>query len=204
MQFFSTMLFVLSASTDNFVVGLCYGIKKINITLPINIIIALISSIGTILSMELGKLIINFIPQALTNAIGGLILIIIGLWAILSEFNSSSKKSTSNKGNNFLELEDILSNPESADKDTSGNIEMKESFSLAVALSLNNMGLGIGASIAGLNIILTSVSTFFISLISISLGFTIGSKYLSKRLGKYAALVSGIIIIALGIYEILI
>ncbi|MCD2348842.1 sporulation membrane protein YtaF [Clostridium guangxiense] len=203
MQIFSAILFVLSASTDNFVVGLCYGIKKIKINLPINLLIALISSIGTILSMELGNIIATFVPNNFTNILGGSILILIGLWAMLSEFNENKKSSKAVEKNSLSNIEDILSNPENADKDTSGSIDLKESFSLSIALALNNMGLGIGASIAGLNIILTTILTFFISIITISLGLTVGNKYLSQKLGKYAAVISGIIIILLGIYEML-
>lgn len=203
MQILSTILFVLSASTDNFVVGLSYGIKKIRIIPSINIFIAAISALGTMLSMEFGKLIINFLPNGLTNMLGSLILIAIGLWSILGEFRSI-KKTTFKEENNLSKLGDILNNPESADKDTSGNIDLKESSSLAVALALNNMGLGIGASITGLNVVFTSILTFFISIITISLGLTLGNKYLSKTLGKYASIISGLVIILLGIYEIII
>lgn len=203
MQILSTILFVISASTDNFVVGLCYGIKKIKINLSINLLIAIISSIGTIISMELGSLIATFVPNNFTSILGGTILILIGLWAIISEFNENKKLSKTTKKSSLSNIEDILTNPEAADKDTSGSIDLKESFSLAIALALNNMGLGIGASIAGLNIILTTILTFFISIITISFGLTIGNKYLSQKLGKYAAVISGLIIILLGIYEML-
>jgi len=203
MQILSAILFVLSASTDNFVVCLCYGIKKIKINLSINFLIAIISSVGTVISMELGNLIATFVPNNFTRILGGTILILIGLWAIISEFTENKKSSKTTEKSSLSNIEDILSNPENADKDTSGSIDLKESFSLAIALALNNMGLGIGASIAGLNIILTTILTFFISIITISLGLTIGNKYLSKKLGKYAAVISGLIIILLGIYEML-
>ncbi|MFL0253122.1 sporulation membrane protein YtaF [Clostridium neuense] len=203
MQILSTILFVLSASTDNFVVGLCYGIKKIKINLLINLLIAIISAVGTALSMELGSFIGIFVPTGFTNILGSGILILIGLWAIIGEFRQNKKSSKSTEKNSLSNIEDILSNPENADKDTSGSIDLKESFSLSIALALNNMGLGIGASISGLNIILTTILTFFISIVTISLGLTIGNKYLSDKLGKYAAVISGLIIILLGIYEML-
>lgn len=203
MQILSTILFVLSASTDNFVVGLSYGIKKIRIKPSSNIFIAAISALGTIISMEFGKLIINFVPSCLTNILGSLILIAIGLWSILEEFHQKKQNSLKEE-NSISKLGDILNNPESADKDTSGNIDLKESSSLAIALALNNMGLGIGASITGLNVIFTGILTFFISILTITLGLTIGNKYLSQTLGKYAAVISGLVIILLGIYEMVV
>ena len=45
--------------------------------------------------------------------------------------------------------------------------------------------------------------TFIFSLITITIGYILGNSYLSKMFGKYASLVSGIIVIALGLYEIL-
>ena len=95
-------------------------------------------------------------------------------------------------------------NPEKADKDNSSNIDLKESLSLAFALSINNIGLGIGASITGLNIFLTSLFTFIFSLLMLLTGYFLGSYYLSKLFSKRATIVSGLIIIALGVYEIFI
>ncbi|WP_209700765.1 sporulation membrane protein YtaF [Clostridium algifaecis] len=203
MQIFSTIIFVLSVNTDNFVVGLSYGIKKIKIKILSNLLIGLISSIGTILSMKIGKIITQFVPANLTNLSGSTILILIGIWSILEEFHKKKNIPINREKNSLSKLENILSNPENADKDTSGSIDIKESIYLAIALTLNNVGLGIGASIAGLNILFTTVLNLFISIAAITFGYTVGSKYLSNKLGKYAAVISGFIIILLGIYEMI-
>lgn len=203
MQIFSTIVFVLSVNTDNFVVGVSYGIKKIRIKILSNLLIGLISSIGTILSMKIGKVITHFVPDTFANLSGGVILILIGIWTILQEFNKKKNIPISKGKNSLSKLENILSNPENADKDTSGNIDIKESVSLGIALTLNNIGLGIGASIAGLNALFTTILNLFISVFAITLGYNVGSKYLSNKLGKYAAVISGLIIIVLGVYEMI-
>ena len=64
------------------------------------------------------------------------------------------------------------------------NIDFKESLALSLALALNNFGLGIGASISGLNIAFTTISTFIISLIFISLGFYLSKTIKSKNISK--------------------
>ena len=188
----SSLLFAISANTDNFVVGLTYGIKRIKIGWLSNLLIALISLLGTVISMCAGKLIFNFIPEIASNFIGGIILILIGAWSV---FNLFFSKKTS---------DGILENPENADKDNSLNIDVKESVILALALTINNIGLGVGASITGLNIVLTSNFTFFLSLVMIEIGYVLGSRFFSKLFCKKATLISGLIIIALGVYEMLI
>lgn len=192
MHILSSLLFAFSANVDNFVVGLSYGIKKIKIGFMSNLLIALISLAGTVLSMLAGKIIFDFMPKNVSNSIGSTMLILIGTWTIV-------KPLLKNKNSN-----DILDNPEKADVDNSSSIDGKESIVLAFALTINNVGLGIGASITGLNVVLTSFFTFIFSMIMITAGHICGSNYLSKVFSKSAAIVSGLIIIFLGVYEMLI
>ena len=103
-----------------------------------------------------------------------------------------------------MPLQGSFNDPESADNDHSGTIDIRESLVLALALTINNFGLGIGASITGLNIYATVIGTLFFSLISILVGCLVGRSYISKFLGKFAPLVSGLIIVLLGIYKLLI
>jgi putative sporulation protein YtaF len=204
MHIFSTLLFSLAANIDNFTVGIAYGVKKIRIGISSNILIAVISGIGTFISMSIGYLISRFISSNISNVLGSFILIGIGLWFI-KDFFSKKTISQTNSLNSDSELgkyTEILDNPSKADKDHSGSIEIKESITLALALTINNFGLGIGASITGLNIILTTTFTFIFSILTIILGCYLGNSYFSKLFGKYAALFSGIIIVILGIYEI--
>ncbi|WP_010294227.1 manganese efflux pump [Clostridium senegalense] len=116
-----------------------------------------------------------------------------------------SKEKEKNKLDNMIgEYKNILDNPELVDSDNSSCIDVKESILLAFALTINNLGVGIGASITGLNIFLTTIFTFIFSLLFIILGYLIGTSYLSKLFGKYASLISGAIIIFLGCYELFI
>lgn len=75
---------------------------------------------------------------------------------------------------------------------------------LSLALTLNNLGLGFGAGITGLNPYLTSAFTFFFSLFFLTTGMAAGKKFLSDIFGNYAVLISGLLILILGIYELFI
>ena len=200
MQLLSVFLFSLSANADSFTVGLAYGMKDIKVDYRSNILIALITSIGTFISMGLGTLTKKFVSGEVLSVIGCLVLIILGILMII---NSLKNKKETNEEKE-LSYTDILVKPHKADKDESGYIDMKESVTLGLALSLNNFGLGIGASVSGINIYLTTILTFVLSILCISGGVIFGKKCLSRNLRQYADLISGLIIVFLGLYELFI
>lgn len=201
MSFLSILLFVIAASLDILVVSLAYGLKDIKINFSSTLVIASISALGTFISMILGQFLVDLIPVKLGDIIGGLVLLLLGFYSIYSYFKEKKILTSHNSENNSSPTF-ILENPEVADKDKSGNIDFKESLALSLALALNNFGLGIGASISGLNIAFTTISTFIISLIFISLGFYLSKTIKSKNISKNSNLIAGIIIIILSLFII--
>ena len=198
MQLLSVFLFSLSANIDSFTVGLAYGMKGIKIDYRSNILIALITSIGTFISMGIGLFIKGFISEQVVSVLGCTLLVILGICMIINSFKT---KKTNEEDVSYT---DILIKPHKADKDKSGFIDIKEAITLGLALSLNNFGLGIGASASGINIYLTTIVTFILSILCILFGVGFGKRYLSKKLRKYADVISGLIIIFLGLYELLV
>lgn len=210
MSLLATILFVLSSSFDVFVVAMSYGFKNIKIKPHINFVISFISALGTFLSMELGLVLINIIPQTLANLLGSIIILFLGLYCLL-DYKKVLKKSV-NSTNTSLNNNDlnkscpivILKKPEVADTNKSGAIEFKESLMLSIALALNNIGLGIGASIAGLHTFLTSFITLIITMLIIPVGFLCSKKLLNTWIGKSGNLISGILLIILAVLTCLI
>lgn len=207
MYIFPIIFFAISSSSDNFIVGISYGINKIKINFINNIFIALISGIGTFLSMAFGKALLNIIPLEKANLLGSSVLILFGLYMFINSLKNLYIKDKDICEINIEEknyYHNILNNPEVIDADGSNNIEFRESISLGMVLCINNIGLGIAASITGLNMYLTSLCSFLFSVLFIQLGYYVGNKFLSKRLSKYSEIVSALIIIILGIYELFI
>ena len=201
MHILSFLLFATSVNLDNLLVGIAYGVKGIRIHFFGNLLIAVITTVGTVVSMLAGAVLIHFLSTGLSTLLGSMILIALGVWMMKDFFWKGKVKEEDNAKTSANEL---LRDPEKADADCSGCIEGKETILLALALSLNNFGLGLGASIAGLNIMVTVGSSFLFSLLSLGLGVKLGRRYLSKFAGKYAALLSGLLIILLGVYELLV
>ena len=200
MHLLSALFLAIASSGDSFVVGISYGIKKVRVNLLNNILVAVISGLGTILSMLFGKLITNLISDYYTNMLGSCVLIALGIYMLISSFRD---KSNNCKGDptHYNGYRLLLDNPDLLDINNSKNIEINEAVSLGFVLCLNNIGLGIGASIAGLNPILTSVLTVIASIIFVPLGCFIGQKLVKNKTSRYTDIFAAFLIIVLGIYE---
>lgn len=196
----SALLFSLSSNLDNLVIGIAYGVKNIKIRILPNFIIAIITSIGTFLSMSVGKYISRFLPNYIANLLGAIVIIILGLYFLIQSIIKLTKN-TKSKELSLKDITDMVEYAENSDLDKSGDINIKEALFVAFGLTFNNLGTGVAASITGVNIVLTVTSTFLISIFTIILGQALGNHVLGKILGKYAPLISGILLIVLGIIE---
>jgi len=209
MNILSIFLFAISSSGDSLIVGLSYGAKKVRINFINNFMISFISGIGTFLAMSFGKTILRLIPLKYSNIIGSGILILLGMFLLINWIRKEieSKKRTEEVNDDtsgFKHYEDALRNPEIIDINDSKTIDFKEAIILGIVLCLNNIGLGIGASITGLNIFMTSISSLIFSLVFIPIGYCIGEKVVSDKLSRYSEIISIFIILILGIYELFI
>lgn len=200
MNIIAILLFVLSASIDNFTVAVAYGMKKIKIGMISYLIISIISALGTGISMTFGSFFYHFISLFYAKLIGCFILTIIGLYFIY-DYRLNKNSLQSKTKDESITPKEILHSPEIADLDKSGTIEVKESLALGVALAIDNFGLGIAASIVGLNILYTTLITLLFNILIIPLGVYIAKSYISSFVGKNASLISGIVIISLAIIQ---
>lgn len=203
MHIISAILISTSANLDTFVAAISYGMKKIKLN-PVSILlITLITTCGTYVSMYFGLEITKFISISISNYIGSIMLICIGICMIINyirKYNIKEDELEFEKIENITYIQ-VLNNPIKADKDFSGHLDVKESIFLALALTINNVGIGISASIAGINIYLNTFCSLVVTIISLYLGLYIGNSYLSKFFGKYVDLVGGLVILLIGFYE---
>ncbi|MCB6202445.1 manganese efflux pump [Extibacter muris] len=192
MHLISSILFALSANIDTLIVGISYGIKKERVPFAENIVISLITFAGTIFSIYMGLQLTLFIPASAAQKIGCIVLIILGLYYTV--------KSIIEYRQGKLPPDD-WDNPEAEPPDKT--ISLKEAILIACALTVNNMGMGIGASISGMKLIPTSIATLLICMVFLHAGNKIGRIGVSGALKRWAGPVSGMILIVLGLYEML-
>ncbi|QUF82198.1 sporulation membrane protein YtaF [Clostridium butyricum] len=200
--FLSALLYSLSSNLDNLVIGIAYGVKKIKIGLISNLIIATVTSIGTLISMSVGKFISGFLPTSLTNMLGAVIIMLLGLYFLIQSILKLIPKSYSNSLA-LKNVDEIMDYAEKSDSDNSGTLNIKEAFVVSLGLMLNNLGTGLAASITGVNVSITVICTFILSIALLMLGKSIGHNVLGAICGKYAPLISGVLLIILGIFELI-
>lgn len=205
MYFLSIFLLCLAPNLDNMAIGLAYGARKIYVPFKSNFAIALFSGFATLLSSFLGNLLTNYIPNYLGNIIGGSIVSVMGIYTI-GNYIHTKRKSNKVEVSAYLYLDNlkaVMNNPSIADRDYSGDISLKESILLGIALALNCLGTGFGAGMSGVNIYVLTLAVIIFSLMTISLGALVGRLYASKFLGDRATIISGLLLLAVGVYQIL-
>lgn len=80
-------------------------------------------------------------------------------------------------------------------------LSWKETLLLGISLSANNLGIGIGASIAGLHVLPTAPVSFTLSMLFLYLGNLAGRSQLFQKAGQYADLFCGLLLIILGVCQ---
>lgn len=154
-------------------VGLSYGLRKVHIRFKASLLAAAISFVGTYLSMLLGKGLLQALPAGLSNLIGGVIMILMGITGLLQKEKPIAKAVT-----------------------------LREAFLLGVMLTANNTGLGIGGGITGLPPLQSALGSFFLSLLFLYAGNKIGQTSLPPLFEAFAGPAAAILMILLGAFEI--
>jgi putative sporulation protein YtaF len=185
-------------------IGLAYGARKINVPFKSNLAIAVFSGLATLISAALGNVLLNIIPDYIGQVVGGSIVAMMGMYTVVKYFLDKRKTiHTYEIGESGIDnLIAVMEDPVIADKDFSGDISLKESILLGIALAVNCLGTGFGAGMAGVNIFILSSAVVCFSLLTISMGALLGKKFASRFLGERAIIISGVILLLVGLYEI--
>ena len=98
----------------------------------------------------------------------------------------------------------IFQGPEHSDLDNSNNIDTREAFFLAIALSLDSIGVSIGGSIIGITSIFFPILVSLFQIFFLSLGCFLGNKLKSvpNITDNVWSIISGLILIFIGASKI--
>jgi len=198
------LLISLANNLDNIGVRIAYSIRGIKISIPINMWIAVITFIISGFAAYSGTLITGLLSKQLASIISMVLLSGIGLWIIAEPYMKKNSnvlnRSHQDRGSNIWH---IIVNPEKADSDNSKHIDFKEATVLGIALSINNIGGGLGAGMIGLNSFWVGFFSAVISFVALWAGNYI-TDYLAKwHIGNKATVVAGIALILIGIEQII-
>lgn len=188
----NSFIFAVSSSIDSLGIGITYGIKNMKISFFSKFILFIISISITYLALFLGNLLSDMLSDFFTTIIGSGILIFMGFYIIYEALKI--------KRNNF----NIFNNPISSDFNHSKTIEPKEALFLAIALSLDSFGIGIGGSIGSINLIFFPIFVSIFQLFFLCSGIWLGKNInnLYRLPENIWSIISGILLIGIGIVKI--
>lgn len=202
------LLLSFAVSFDSYFFGLTYSLRSIHLSYTTYGIVIIMTMLSFITGNFIGQSISFFIPSV-TDILGSIIFVMIGSY-IVYQWVTEQKQKIKNyklyyrlKSINLKTLFQILKSPQMADLDQSGHIIGKESMIVAVALSIDSFGIGIGSAFTDLPVILTGVMISFSSFFFLTFGYITG-KWLQKcKWINSFTFLPGIILICLGIWNLM-
>jgi putative sporulation protein YtaF len=196
--FFYSVLIALANSVDSLGAWIAFSLKGIKVNNLMCLWIFLLTFLVSAASAFAGRLLPGVMDGGLCKWIGMSLFVAMGIWFIADPFIKRRKKRRDEGG-----IIGILENPEAADANRSKDIDFREATMLGIALSIDNAGGSLTAGIIGLDPLL-------IGLLSAVFGFgallltRFISPFLRKlNLGNVAPLVSGGVLILIGIVQVL-
>ncbi|MEE3715665.1 manganese efflux pump [Tumidithrix elongata RA019] len=218
-KFLLILLLAIAANLDNLGVGIAYGLRQRYFPVLSNLVIALISAGLTLLSMILGQWLERILPIQVANTLGALIIIGVGIWVcweplLLPSYlrlrNFLRGKISRQTKVQSRHHQNVANQPTGVNQNTATYnyliawypVQRNETILLSISLSLNAIAGGIGASLSGYNALLTSGAIGIFSYVTIAIGQKLSRKYFSSLLGTLSQQIAGLVLIAIGIYEL--
>ena len=190
MNLFSSLnavLLVGALSIDAFVASFAYATSKIKIPFKSALIINVVSTSILGIALFCGSLISRFIPSIFTTSICFTMLLMLGaaklfdstLKALIGPRGSLSRNYQF-KVSDFRFFLQVYIDNTAADVDHSLTLSPKESFSLALALSLDGLAAGFGAGLVSANFVQIILFSLIVNIVAILGGCFVGNKIAQK------------------------
>ena len=158
---------------------------------------------------SVGSVVKNFLPGNIPAILGFILLITLGVYRLFEYMFKSyiTKKSRSDipltfKIFDFNFVLEVYADEIKADFDKSKSLNSKESFYLALALSLDSIAVGFGSSLVNINYLQVLILCFIIGILAVSIGVFLGRKF-AEKLNLELSWLSGILLIILAIVRVI-
>ena len=163
-----SLLLAFSLSIDALGIGISYGMRKIKFPLPSALLLAGETFVLIYLFMLLGHGLSWLIPADISVFFANGFLFCFGFWLCLQGFRHVPEASS------------ILHQPSSCDLDQSKTLDPKEALLLGLVLSLDSFGVGVSASVSGMNVSFLPILTGMFQTVFLAVGAGVG-KHFSTR-----------------------
>lgn len=210
MDWRGVLLLGIGANLDNLGVGISYGMRGIKVRWQANAVIAGIALVATGLATAAGNEAAALLPLVAAKRVGAAILLLVGLWIGLEAWLEHLSPSADGAPQRLLRVPvlgapgvwiEILRDPQKADVDRSGAIDLREAALLGIALSLNNVGTGLGGGLGHYPVLATALVTAVGSWVTVSGGAWLGRRSSVRWLGEGASYAATFVLVVLAIIE---
>ncbi|HEY4601997.1 MAG TPA: sporulation membrane protein YtaF [Cerasibacillus sp.] len=201
------LFLIIAVSIDGFGVGMTYGMRQTKVPLIAIFIIMCCSGVTVFVAMMIGDFLNRIITTQHTEMLGGSILIGLGLFSLFQILRSKKEQqlktsSTAAKGT-LHDVKTVLTTPERADLDQSGNISSGEALLLGFALAMDAFGAGIGAAMLNYPPLITACLIAMMSGLFLIFGIYMGYILIKKQYFQQLSFLPAILLITIGLTNIL-
>lgn len=205
----AVFLYILSVNLDSIGVGISYGLRKIHIATSASIIIALFSVLYAALALCAGSLLTRVLPDWMGKTAGSAILLILGVSICISAFRPARSRTVKTERSFAIRplgvTISIVRDPIACDFDGSRRIDPREAIYLGLALSLDSIGVGIGAGLSGITAWFLPPIIGLLQFLFLTLGSILGKslRRVTKIPPQTWTLLSGALLIVLSLLRAL-
>lgn len=177
------LILSISVTVDAMGIGITYGLKNVKLNFIGILILFVICYLLASISVLFGETLKNIVSEQIATCIGTCILVSIGLFVIYKALTKKSSHTTK----------------------STNKIEIKESFFLALAVSIDAFCIGMASGILGLGSFYFPLFVAVFHINFLQLGIFLGQKIssLAKLPNNIWSLISGILLICIGLSKLL-
>jgi len=188
MLWLSAIAIAAVSNLDNLGVGTAFGMRGAGISALANVIIAAVTTAATAIALEFGRALSHLVAPWIGSVFGSAIIIAAGVWTVITSIRTMSRPERSL----------IAAGAPATTRFSRNSISPREALLLGVALSMNNLGTGIGAGAVGVPGLATTLLAGTFSLLAVGSGSRLGRSVGRPVFGRGAPLIAGLLLLAVG------
>jgi putative sporulation protein YtaF len=191
-ELFAYLLLGVATNIDNMIIGTTYGLKRHRIDFISNVMIGFLNGSATFVSVLVGDFLRQFLTEQVGELLGGLVFLTLGFLTIAETYMMDQETD-----------EEVEQKPESlASKSGFVRVSRQEALGLGLGLSVTNIAGGVGAGLAGFEVVRMTILMFTFSILPISLGQWLGQHTASRFPQRWANITAATVLTGFGIWKL--
>ena len=178
----AAVLFAAACNLDTVLLSAGFAARGVVLRRGYGLAIAALTTLITWVSLALGAGAAALLGGRPAQVLGGLVLAGMGAWFVLDWLRRPGPP------------------PEGAEE-AEAAAGLRGCVALAAALAVNNAGAGVAAGVSGISPGLAAAANLLATLGALPLGRALGGRLAGRLLGRYALPLTGVLLVALGLWE---